>query len=676
MKKLTLVIFTAFLSFTGFCSEENLDSLWAVWKNEKEADTIRTDALTSFIFERYYDVELDTSLYYAEQLYQFTERIGNKKEMMKAHYTWGQLYEYRAKWEGALEHYNRALKMSEDQNDKRNQGIFLDKIGILYGKQGDYNTALEYFEHSLKPTEEDGDRLEISKRLMHLGIVYRNKGLYGKAMNCYLRGLDMCKELNDSSGIATQLFNIGLVYSEQEDDEKALEYYLKSLAIEKALNSIYHIGTTLNSIGLVYWRQKKNNEAIDYFEQSIAYQEASQNKEGIALAVMNIAVNLNALGKRDEALDHYERSLKLYREVGNKKTISGCLSSFGSFYHQEGNYTKALKYVSEALDLAKEIEAIKQIEDAAGNLYLIYKDLGKPEKALEMHELYIEMRDSILNEESRRDVLKQEFQYQYEKEALTDSLEFAKKEAVFTERSQKQQLGLAAIGGGLLLVIALAFSIYSGKKKSDRLLLNILPSEVAKELKQKGYADAKHFDEVTVLFSDFKDFTQISEHLSPTELVSAINECFKAFDEIMGKYGIEKIKTIGDAYMAAGGLPVPRQTNAVNVVNAALEIRDWMLKYREQKGEDGFEIRIGIHTGPVVAGIVGIKKFQYDIWGDTVNTASRIETNGEAGKVNISQTTYEQIKESFTCEHRGKIQAKGKGEIDMYFVEKTLISLT
>jgi ligand-binding sensor domain-containing protein/class 3 adenylate cyclase len=211
------------------------------------------------------------------------------------------------------------------------------------------------------------------------------------------------------------------------------------------------------------------------------------------------------------------------------------------------------------------------------------------------------------------------------------------------------------------------------KKKSDDLLLNILPEEVAEELKAKGSADAQLIDEVTVLFTDFKGFTQLSEKLSPKELVAEINDCFSAFDHIMQKHKIEKIKTIGDAYMAAGGLPTPNQTHARDVVNAALDIQEYMQKHRmtkEAKGELFFEIRIGIHTGPVVAGIVGIKKFQYDIWGDTVNTASRMESSGETGKVNISGTTYEEVKEFFECIHRGKIAAKGKGDIDMYFVER------
>ncbi len=213
------------------------------------------------------------------------------------------------------------------------------------------------------------------------------------------------------------------------------------------------------------------------------------------------------------------------------------------------------------------------------------------------------------------------------------------------------------------------------KKKSDDLLLNILPNETADELKRWGMSPARHYESVTVMFTDFRGFTQISEQLTPQRVVSELDLCFRAFDDITSRYQIEKIKTIGDSYMCVGGLPKENRTHARDVVNAALEMQRYMavLKREKQKfGDPFFEMRVGVHSGPVVAGIVGFKKFAYDLWGDTVNTASRMEATCEVGKVNISGATYALVQRYFECRHRGKIAAKNKGEIDMYFAESEI----
>mgnify|MGYP006154058621 FL=1 len=213
------------------------------------------------------------------------------------------------------------------------------------------------------------------------------------------------------------------------------------------------------------------------------------------------------------------------------------------------------------------------------------------------------------------------------------------------------------------------------KRRSDELLLNILPEEVMHELKAHGKTQARNYSRATVLFADIKEFTKISERLSPDEVVEALDTYFERFDKVIEKYDIEKIKTIGDAYVCAGGVPTKNEDNPNLVVRAALECMEEVNKLRAERmkqGKQTFEFRFGIHTGQLVAGVIGIRKFAYDIWGDTVNMAARMQQEGEVGKINISGDTYELIKNNFACVHRGKHDVKNKGQVDMYFVEKAI----
>ena len=213
------------------------------------------------------------------------------------------------------------------------------------------------------------------------------------------------------------------------------------------------------------------------------------------------------------------------------------------------------------------------------------------------------------------------------------------------------------------------------KAQSDSLLLNILPEEIAEELKKFGKSYARKHEQVSILFADIKGFTSIAEKLTPVKLVTQLDEVFGAFDNIIAKYDLEKIKTIGDAYMCACGLPQSDTDNAVKAVKAALDMQQFIREFglaNKIQNLPVFEIRIGIHTGPLVAGVVGLKKFAYDIWGDAVNLAAQMEQLSDTGKVNISGETYELVKDHFRCTYRGKIEAKSKGEVDMYFVESMI----
>ncbi|MCF8239058.1 MAG: tetratricopeptide repeat protein [Saprospiraceae bacterium] len=546
--------------------------------------------------------------------------------------------------------------------------------GVSYYFKGELSEAIHSLNKSLEHRGEHGDPIGTAAALNVIGAVYMKQGNHAKAIDHYVRCLKLSERIEDSRGIAGSHFNIGRIYTHQKDYEKALTHFKTSLLYKDSSDlagkaNVYQIMAT------TYVDMKRDLLAQVYFQKSLAFGKAAGDITGVGISYSNMASYYLDRENPDTVILYAQKSIAQFEQVDDWLGIAYAYATLAQANKLKGQPRKAIEWAEKAMDIARQFNETKLVQETARILSDNYRSIGQLDKALEMYDLNITLKDSIQSEENQRGVLRQEYAYQYEKEALSDSLQFAKKEAVLTEQTEKQRLGLGAAAIVLLLIILLASSIYKGKKRSDELLLNILPEQVAEELKQHGQAEARLINEVTVLFTDFKDFTAVSEKMTPKELVHDLHECFTAFDHIIQKHGLEKIKTIGDAYMAAGGLPTPNQTHPRDAVSAALDIIDFIEGIKVRKIADGkpyFDIRIGIHTGPVVAGIVGVKKFSYDIWGDTVNTASRIESSGSAGQVNISQTTYELLQDDpqFAFESRGMIETKGKGAMEMYFVAK------
>ena len=392
--------------------------------------------------------------------------------------------------------------------------------------------------------------------------------------------------------------------------------------------------------------------------------------------------------QNDSADYFFRKAEKLIYNNPNKILVSTFYNRFGQFLKRTGRKKEAIEKFILSLQYASEDSYFGKKEYmliASMQLDSLYKEMGNYKKAYYFSKLNKELADSINILATKEQVITLSLNYEAGQKELTykqaAELEKQKSESKIRQGNIERNM----MGAGVIFLLILSYFIYRNyinqkksnrlldkeKKKSDDLLLNILPFETAEELKHTGEAKAKKFEEVTVMFTDFKDFTQASEMMGAEELVKLIHFYFSEFDKIISKHNLEKIKIIGDSYMCAGGLPVSNDTHAYDVVTAALELQVFMKEQKEErilKNEPYFELRIGIHTGPVVAGIVGIKKFAYDIWGDTVNTTSRMEDTGETHKVNISGSTYERVKDRFNCSYRGKVKAKHKGEIDMYFV--------
>ena len=379
------------------------------------------------------------------------------------------------------------------------------------------------------------------------------------------------------------------------------------------------------------------------------------------------------------------RLLTLQTKLDAKLELTQSLLGLAETQRKEGKIRDAIATYKRAENIGASVKARKEIKEAYENLSKSYSSLGDFKNAYTYQTLYTAIKDTLLNNDEVNKIQQLQFNFDIDKkEAAIDLL--TKDKALKEETIKRQKLvnHAAAVTGFLLLLVIVGFYnrykyvrktnkiIKNERDKSNELLLNILPEETARELETNGFAKTRYYESVTVLFTDFKGFSTIAGKLTPQALVAELNDYFGTFDEIVGKFGLEKIKTIGDAYMCAGGIPLANDTHPLNAVMAALAMQEYMKKQnqdRASRGEQGWELRIGIHTGPIVAGVVGKKKYAYDIWGDTVNVASRMESNGEAGKVNISSATYDQIKEHYQCLHRGKISAKNIGEVDMYFVE-------
>ncbi len=285
-----------------------------------------------------------------------------------------------------------------------------------------------------------------------------------------------------------------------------------------------------------------------------------------------------------------------------------------------------------------------------------------------------------------------------EQEAHLVTQKKAKDDQIKAEEDKKRANERAQFLMGIILFITIAITIcgymmylvwhknsllikqkkeIEGKNnRIEELLLNILPKEVADELSIKGVTETRYYDFTTVLFADIKGFSALAQRVTPQVLISELDATFGKFDDIIKKYHIERIKTIGDCYMCAGGVPNRNRSNPIDVVLAALEIQKWMIDEKARRNNDFWQVRLGLHTGDLVAGVVGKTKFAFDIWGNTVNLASRMESVGEIGKVNISDTTYQQIKDFFECTSRGKIHVKNIGEVDTYFIDRIKIQLS
>jgi class 3 adenylate cyclase/tetratricopeptide (TPR) repeat protein len=441
-----------------------------------------------------------------------------------------------------------------------------------------------------------------------------------------LRILDEARKINNTHRprqVIPVYNTMGLCYRVQGKLKEAEETFLEGLEVARSLNSAVWEGIFSGNLGHIYLKQGEREKGIQMLRKDFNIsleKNVKQSAGGAMIELARLSIESGDIERGSRQVDTALQVLNKNVPMRRKKALYPLWSKIEGY---KGNWQLASKFLDSAL--------------------IVSDSLSKLDNSLEL----LRLQQRLAFEESKKQILAAETR----------------------EKKRKQQI--------LFMIAALVLSTLSGlviysqknktakaKKRSDELLLNILPENVAEELKIHGSSEARKFDNVTVLFSDFKDFTKHAESLPATEIVSLLDHSFGAFDQIVTELGLEKIKTVGDAYICVGGLPVEDEYHAEKVVNCALKMQKYMAQHPA-----GWQLRIGIHSGNVVAGIVGLKKFAYDIWGDTVNTAARMEQNSEPGKINISSSTYELVRANFDCHYRGKFDTKNKGSLDMNYVQ-------
>ncbi len=571
------------------------------------------------------------------------------------------------------------------------QGV--DKLKLLgdlaYNESNNFKLSLKYAEELILLSLALNNQDYLYEGYMQKGNAYYADENFIEALESYNQCTKVAQKLGNKSYEGIVLMSIADTYSSLDDTAKSESYYEKSINLLKQTDVLSKRGDSV-ALGRSYFnagdellKAQKFDKAIIYLGEAEKLFRLTQQDAYLPYVIGNKGIYYGEQHLFETAEELLRTAIKSL--LSDKAFVAAAeyQTYLANLYLKQNRISDAQGLADYSLNQAKKLGVIHQISESSLILSKVNKANGNYEKAYNFYVDYQTYKDSVNNYDIRLKFNNQQHEFTLSQKQV--ELDLSIKESEIKDLKTTRQRGI--IWGttiGLLLISALAYGIYrrynfikrtnniiaKEKDRSDQLLLNILPAETAKELKKNGEVKAQRFESVTVLFTDFFEFTKYSEALHPETLIKSMDFYFSKFDKIMEKHGLEKIKTIGDAYLCAGGLPFPTTDHAHKMALAAQDILDFVNEAKKEETEDQvrFDIRIGLSTGPVIAGVVGTKKFAYDIWGDTVNTASRMESNSEPGKINISEYTYNLIKFDYDCEYRGSIEVKNKGEMKMYFL--------
>ncbi len=597
------------------------------------------------------------------------------------------------------------------------------KLANAYNSEGNLSKGLFYYLAIEDILERHGNPSIRAIMYNNLGKQYALLNDYSRAL-MYFRKAELQCQWIDCEHLSVVFANIGVALHNTGQTLAGIEYLQKAARILEAQDNRGALASLKHLIASIYLSNRDAQHALEYNTEAIQLAEATQQLDLLAKAYRTAADIYYQMYEYEKAYQAYREYLRLNDELRrSEQERQQRLEQQRSLLNAAENQIKYLlirqnirelelqnaRYEQDRLRLQNEnLELERQRQEKEVELLLAQRETDRI-RLREQTLLALKARNELqlaaqrLETEKRERtiaLLKQQEQIALaQRQADSARVEQMRLDQAFQQREQASfRRFVYTVGGlGLLLLALLTIGWFLARQasrrlsaqnreierqkaqieeerhKSDQLLLNILPAEVAHELRTQGYATPRLYLSATVVFTDFLNFTSLSEKLTPEQLIDELDECFLGFDEICERYGLEKIKTIGDAYMCAGGLPVPNDTHPLDAVSAALEMMTWLEQRNRANPQAIFrEMRVGIHTGPVIAGVIGKNKFAYDIWGDAVNLASRLEMLGEPGRINISGTTYEAIRHRFRCTYRGKKNVHNKGLVDMYFVESSL----
>lgn len=582
--------------------------------------------------------------------------------------------------------YSQNEKLADSLENIYKNGLYppenkLFILNKLVKNLADPKKAIVYSEELLSLAEEQDSLNYVFSALLNQGHSYRSIGNFSQALEFHFKAAGIAVKLNSTSDLGKANVAIADDYSMAANSKNAIHYYKKAIVLFEDLRDSLSLGVALSNIGDAYLKIRKPDSSLVHLVRSGEIFKALKYELGIGHNYANIGLAYAQKGYPFAAEQNLSKAIKIFEDYGDYNAICICLNTLSDIFEEMGDHKNALYYANRSLELAKKYGLKNEVSDANLRLSKLYEKDGKPALAFEHFKNYLLYRDSVQDIDRVREMANLRTEYEIANKQVQVDLMAKKAQIEELKKKRQQYISLtSALVIALLAILTIGLYrrfrhikkldllIKAEQIKSENLLLNILPRETAIELKSKGAVKAKKFSSVTVMFADFVSFTKHSEHLSPEDLVQNVGFYFSRFDEIMDKYDLEKIKTIGDCYMCAGGLPFVSQDHASKMILASFEILEFMDSEKRNKNEFCWELRIGINSGPVVAGVVGYKKFAYDIWGDTVNIAARMQTASDPGKINISENTYQLIHHQFDCSYRGEIDVKNKGMLKMYFV--------